>query len=129
MLCSWGLGFIQLCAIFQVLSGQLTVRLNTGAYTTCAISPSGVLKCWGHGNEGSLGQGDSAPIGDDPTDMGDNLPPVQLGIGRSCVDVSVGYFHACALLDDGNLKCWGDNHHGQLGYGDASDRGDNPCEM
>ena len=26
--------------------------------------------------------------------------------------------------DDATVKCWGEAHNGQLGYGDTSDRGD-----
>eukprot|EP00971_Amphidinium_carterae_P007967 157756-Amphidinium_carterae.1 len=69
MLCSWGLGFIQFCGIVQTLRGQPTVR--TSSLFTCAISPSGVLKCWGNNNDGRLGQGDTAHRGAAPTDVGD----------------------------------------------------------
>ena len=31
------------------------------------------------------------------------------------VTVTVGYWHACALLAEGSVFCWGCNDHGQLG--------------
>ncbi len=34
--------------------------------------------------------------------------------------IAAGWFHACALLDDGNVACWGDNSSGQLGDGTQS---------
>eukprot|EP00971_Amphidinium_carterae_P300415 5968909-Amphidinium_carterae.1 len=129
MLCSWGLGFIQFCGIVHTLSGQPTVRVGYSSGVPCAISPSGVMKCWGRGYWGQLGQGDTADRGGAPTDMGDALPAVQLGSGRSCVDVSMSRLHACALLDDGNVKCWGQCGGGACGYGDGITRGDNPNEM
>jgi hypothetical protein len=33
------------------------------------------------------------------------------------------------LLDNQELKCWGNNTNGQLGLGDTAARGDNPNEM
>ncbi|HEU4410609.1 MAG TPA: hypothetical protein VFS43_35465 [Polyangiaceae bacterium] len=42
------------------------------------------------------------------------------GAGTACVvpvQVSVGILHACALLSDGTVRCWGDDELGQLGQG------------
>ena len=33
--------------------------------------------------------------------------------------VEAGEMFACALLEEGSLRCWGDNHFGQLGLGDS----------
>ncbi|PKN23641.1 MAG: hypothetical protein CVU65_13890 [Deltaproteobacteria bacterium HGW-Deltaproteobacteria-22] len=41
----------------------------------------------------------------------------------ACQDVtafSVGNFHVCALLEDGQVRCWGDNGSGQIGDGTVS---------
>lgn len=46
-------------------------------------------------------------IGDDPDEMGDHLPAVDLGSGRSAQQVACGAWHTCALLDDFSVKCWG----------------------
>lgn len=42
--------------------------------------------------------------------------------GGGVVDFDVGDSHACALLADGRLYCWGRNREGQLGVGDLVDR-------
>ena len=34
--------------------------------------------------------------------------------------VSVGYSHTCAILDNGDLKCWGSDQYGQLGDGGSN---------
>jgi len=61
--------------------------------------------------------------------MGDNLPTVDLGAGRTARAISAGDSHTCAVLDNTSVKCWGKNESGQLGLGDDSTRGDVSGEM
>ena len=68
-------------------------------------------------------------MGDETGDMGDNLPSIDLGTGRTATAIAAGSFHTCALLDNGSVKCWGDNAIGQLGIGNTTDKGDNTGEM
>ena len=96
---------------------------------SCAILNDGSIKCWGHNYYGALGLGDTQNRGDDPGEMGDNLPAVDLGAGKTAIAIGAGVFHTCALLSDNRVKCWGGNDFGQLGLGDTLHRGDNPGEM
>jgi len=43
--------------------------------------------------------------------------------------VAMGFYHTCARLDDGGVKCWGRNDYGQLGYDDKVDRGGTTVHM
>eukprot|EP00971_Amphidinium_carterae_P184020 3653455-Amphidinium_carterae.1 len=61
--------------------------------------------------------------------MGDHLPAVELGAGRTCVDVVAGRYHLCALLDNSAVKCWGDGWNGKFGYEDTIDRGSTSGQM
>lgn len=87
------------------------------------------MKCWGGANHGQLGQGNTTSLGNLPQQMGNNLPIVNMGANRSAPEISAGAEHTCARLDDGRTKCWGNNASGQLGIGDANDRGDGLNEM
>ncbi len=98
-------------------------------FQNCALLDNGDLKCWGANSYGQLGLGDEVDRGDEPGEMGDNLPAVDLGAGRSVLQVSVGWVHACAVLDDLSLKCWGSNLDGELGAGSRVEVGDGPGEM
>jgi alpha-tubulin suppressor-like RCC1 family protein len=103
--------------------------LATGQGHSCALLENGTVKCWGANNLGQLGDGDTISRGDDVGEMGDALPAVDLGAGRTATAIAVGDSHTCALLDDGTVKCWGSNVSGELGYGDGEHRGDQPGEM
>ena len=110
-------------------TGQFVTQISTGEERTCAILGDGSLKCWGSNAHGQLGYGNTEMIGDDPTEMGDNLSAIDLGTGRSAKQVSAGDFHTCALLDDDSIKCWGHNNLGQLGLGHTNKIGDQTGEM
>jgi E3 ubiquitin-protein ligase HERC3 len=90
---------------------------------TCAILDNDSLKCWGYNAWGQLGLGDITSHGNDPQEMGDYLPAVNLGSGRTAKAVALGDVHTCAILDDDSVKCWGRNPDGQLGLGDQVSRG------
>ena len=103
--------------------------LAGGDYHTCAVLDSGGVKCWGRGLEGQLGQGNTDNLGDNSNEMGANLPVIDLGTGRSAKRILVGEYHTCALLDNNNMKCWGDNGYAQLGQGHGDGLGVGPNEM
>ena len=109
--------------------GATAVGVVCGGSHTCALLEGGLTKCWGLNGTGQLGLGDTQRRGDQPGEMGDMLPFVQLGAGVKVVRLALGDAHSCAVLDDGRVKCWGANNLGQLGLGDTNSRGDQPGEM
>ncbi len=110
-------------------TGRTATAIAAGFTHTCAILDDGSVKCWGLNNDGQLGVGNTFDLGDNANEMGDNLPTVDLGAGRTATAITAGLSFTCAILDDASVKCWGLNTVGQLGQGDVINRGDNAGEM
>ena len=87
------------------------------------------VKCWGGNRYGQLGLNHRNVLGSTYGEMGNNLPYVNLGSARFAKDISVGYHHACVLLDNNKIKCWGYNRYGTLGQGHTNNIGDDANEM
>jgi alpha-tubulin suppressor-like RCC1 family protein len=107
--------------------------IASGKFHTCAILDNSSIKCWGYNASGQLGIGGTNNRGggdaDGISDMGDILPTVDLGTGRTARGIIAGDNHTCAILDNASIKCWGSNISGELGIGEPGNRGDNSSEM
>jgi cysteine-rich repeat protein len=100
--------------------GGAVTQIAAGDVHTCALLTTGSLRCWGVGNNGQLGYGNTNNIGDNET-------PASAGnvnVGGLVADMSLGNSHTCALLTTGNVRCWGFGANGRLGYGNIDDIGD-----
>ncbi len=111
------------------LGPDAALQVVTNEQTTCARLVGGKVKCWGDNRYGQLGLGDTSTRGDGPNEMGALLPVIDLGSGRTAASIVVGFGHACASLDNRQVKCWGLNGYGELGLGDNQDRGSAPNQM
>ena len=96
-------------------TGRTAVAVSAGSFHTCAILDNGDLKCWGDDGKGQLGDGGSNTNTNVPSSTA-----IDLGTGRTAVAVSAGYQHTCAILDNGDVKCWGYDFYGQLGDGGSN---------
>lgn len=114
--------------IVNLGAGRRATAIALGSQHSCALLDRGEIKCWGDGTVGQLGQGDRRPRWR-MDDLGDALRAVDLGASRTAIAITAGLYHTCALLDGGEVKCWGDNRFGQLGIGEPGNRGDEPNEM
>lgn len=79
-------------------SGVASISSSGSAYSTCAVTTSGGVLCWGNLVSGM------ALI---PT----AVPTLDTGVAS----VSVGADQYCVVTTTGGAKCWGANNYGQLG--------------
>lgn len=92
-----------------------------GARHACALQ-AGQVYCWGANELGQAGQLRSATA---------RMPTaVTLTSGSQVDAIASGNDHACALLADGSVHCWGDNRYEQLGRDTFPDNySDSPAPM
>lgn len=101
-------------------AGHTATAVSAGTVHTCGLRDDGGVFCWGFGNEGRLGYGNTFSIGDDEPP---SASPVDLG--GPATAISAGVAHTCAILADGSVSCWGFGVSGRLGYGNEDNIGDN----
>jgi hypothetical protein len=111
-------------------SNRTAKKISMSFGTTCTIMDDNSLKCWGSNDYGKLGIGlpTYETIGDESGEMGNNLQSIDLGGGVYAIDVKIGRYNVCALLNDFTVKCWGYHGVGQLGLGNKLPNGDSNCQ-
>ena len=98
------------------VSGLTTgvARVAVGNLTSCALTTTGGVLCWGFNSYGQVGDGTTASP---------RMTPVAVSsLSSGVTTISVGYAHACAVTNGGALLCWGANGYGQLGDGTNTNR-------
>jgi hypothetical protein len=110
-------------------AGVRVVAIAAGDAHTCVLLSSGAVQCWGAGANGRLGSGNEDSRGDNAGEMGESLPNVDIGAGRTAKAISVGAAHTCVIRDLNDVVCWGVGATGRLGTGAEDDIGDGAGEM
>ena len=85
---------------------------------SCAIDSSGNVYCWGRGYEGQLGDGRDTSEGNC---CGTDRPVAVVGLEAPAIEIASGGRHNCAILENEEIVCWGDNEFGQLGAFDLAE--------
>ena len=90
--------------------GRNVVEIHAVRTHACALLDDGAVWCWGYGSNGELGDGTTNTYSSPTND-------VILPAGRTAVSIGLGGYHACAILDDASMVCWGLDNQGQGGNG------------
>jgi alpha-tubulin suppressor-like RCC1 family protein len=89
------------------------IEVKGGGTFSCGLDDARKVKCWGWNASGALGDGT----------LIDKFSPVAVrGLEAEVLRLTVGTGHACVLDVKGEVRCWGNNSHGQLGDGSQSHR-------
>ncbi len=81
--------------------------LALGGFFGCALVADGGVSCWGDNSESELGRTlDAGSF--DPT-------PMRVPLFSAASAVAAGKYHACALLLDHAVECWGAADRGAIG--------------
>src|SRR2546426_7555533 len=83
--------------------------VSAGAFFSCVRLSDGTAQCTGRNQFGQLGNGDG-------TFTSSSVPVAVSGL-TTATRVVTGAEHACALLGDGTVRCWGAGDSGQRGDG------------
>lgn len=87
--------------------------LSAGKQHNCVVTNKGAAYCWGQNEDGRLGDG---------TTILRNVPTLVVGLDSGVKSIIAGNYHSCAIMNSGQIKCWGRNAEGQLGDGTKVDR-------
>lgn len=102
------------------LGGGIPTKIAAGNSHTCALMDNGTVRCWGRNDWGQLGYNHTNHLGDDEQVWQEGA----VDVGGTVKDIAAGGNHTCAILDNGDVRCWGYNNWGQLGHGAVGHVGD-----
>jgi hypothetical protein len=87
----------------------------------CAILQDKTVKCWGSNSNGRLGlSSNTARLFSHGPNKFTELTAIDFGTNtdgtkKTVSSISLSDKHACALMDNGEVRCWGENNQGQTG--------------
>jgi hypothetical protein len=85
--------------------------VSAGGAHSCAVALDGSLACWGDDSQGQVsGSADAHRLHKHKNDRHHPHPKDE---PPDFVAVAAGATHSCAIADDGDIVCWGDNSQGQ----------------
>ena len=93
------------------------VQISTGIRSACARRSSGEVDCWGGNDKGGLGTSPETDNVCGPSRLRCRTSPVRVEGLAAATHLSLGGLFACAVVQGGEVWCWGDNLKGTLGPG------------
>jgi alpha-tubulin suppressor-like RCC1 family protein len=95
-------------------------KMSLGDEHGCGIDSANHLFCWGDGDYGKLGNGE--------TEGGSQRTPTQVG-SDTWKSVAVSGYHSCAVQTNGTLFCFGENDSGECGQPEETEAIGTPTQV
>lgn len=107
----------QMAAVLTI-SGTVPVEITAGVHFTCVRTDLGTVRCWGLGENGRLGTGNTANI----LDGIGAVVPSEVPLVGSATQLASGFNQSCAIVG-GYVQCWGmdEGGLGQTGANSGQD--------
>ncbi|MGZ8414323.1 MAG: RCC1 domain-containing protein [Gemmatirosa sp.] len=99
------MGNTQSNAPVAVVGGHTFRSISASSQLTCGVTTANVALCWGRGDGGRLGTGNTGVIS----------TPTAVSGGHSFRSIAAGFSAACGVATDDAVWCWGMGANGQLG--------------
>ena len=90
------------------LATPLATQISLGGAHSCVVTGSGGAKCWGGNYSGQVG---------DNTVTTRRVPTDVYSLATGVSEIAGGGNHTCVATSSGNVRCWGYNMTGQVGFG------------
>jgi len=96
------------------------LAIQAGRSHSCALLDGGTVRCWGHDTFGELGDGENGVY----ARTYNPEPSTVVGVSGASLLSTENANHACVVLLDATVKCWGWNDDGQVLGGNAEESGE-----
>jgi alpha-tubulin suppressor-like RCC1 family protein len=103
----------------QVVGLTDAIAIGAGDQQTCALRADTTVVCWGVAINGQLGDGTQGDGGRSPVPVSVLAANDAGGLLSGVTALGVGFQHACALQQGGQVACWGYNSNGEVGVSQA----------
>lgn len=102
----WGIdGTGRMTSPTQIAGIRHAVEVSSLVLHTCALDERGAVYCWGRNSHGETG----VPASDSPVAAGTSVT-----LPGPAISISAGHHHSCAVIQNGDVYCWGANTNHQL---------------
>lgn len=92
---------------------NLDIKQVAAGYShTCALDLDGDVYCWGKNDHGQIGKN---------PDVNKYIDPVKVNTISNIAWIAAGGNSTCAVRNNGDLYCWGENYLGQAGDASTDD--------